>query len=112
MNLRLRAAGVSALALAAACLGASAVRGVTAAKTDTVPDYYITDPGEMEGAAYILRDSDGYIGVYLPGKASSPEELTAIPVSELRASDQKLLKEGIPVSSRDELLQLLEDFGS
>lgn len=112
MNLRLRAAAVSALALMAACLGAYAVRSVTADSGKEPPDYYIEEEAGPENAAYILRDCDGYIGVYTPGKLRTPQDVTDIEVSRLRESDQKLLKEGIPVSSRDELLTLLEDFGS
>jgi hypothetical protein len=112
MNLRLRAAAVSVLALAAACLGAYAIRSITADGGKDPPDYYIEADAGPEDAAYILRDCDGYIGVYTPGKLRTPQDVTDIEVSRLRESDRKLLEEGIPVSSRDELLTLLEDFGS
>ena len=53
-----------------------------------------------EDAAYILRDLGGYVAVYEGRKAC------------LRASDRRLLKEGIPAADSRELLGLLEDLGS
>lgn len=66
---------------------------------------------ELEGAAYILRESDGYVAVF----SAQPEkilEITNIPVSNLRAGDQALLETGIAAADKQALLELLEDFGS
>ena len=58
---------------------------------------------------YCLRNCNGWIGIY------QGEELircTEIPVDSLRNSDRLLLDEGIHTDSWDDLLMLLEDFGS
>ena len=65
-----------------------------------------------EDAAYILRDLGGYVAVYEGRKARDPAEVTAIETACLRASDRRLLKEGIPAADSRELLGLLEDLGS
>ena len=110
-KMKIRTAAVSALALAAACLGACAVGGITAREAET-PDYYISSAAQARGAEYILRDCGGYIGVYSADGGTEPENVTDIEVAGLRRSDRELLRSGIPVSDRSELLALLEDFGS
>ena len=52
MNLKIRAAAVSALALTACLTAACAVKNVTQSQSDK-PDYYIRD--QAQGAEYILR---------------------------------------------------------
>ena len=58
---------------------------------------------------YCLRNCNGWIGIY------QGEELlrcTEIPVNSLRNNDQLMLEKGIHTDSWDDLLMLLEDFGS
>lgn len=111
MSIRLRAALLVCLTAAAAYLGVRAVAGVAPAK-DEVPDYYVQGTASPADTAFVLRDCGGYIGIYSSMSASSPESVTNISTAGLRAADRKLLEKGIPVSGRDELLTLLEDFGS
>lgn len=62
-------------------------------------------------AAYILKESDGYVAVF-SSNSETPPELTNIPVSGLRQADQALLKQGITAADRQAVLALLEDLGS
>ena len=109
MNLKIRAAAVSALALTACLTAACAVKNVTQSQSDK-PDYYIRD--QAQGAEYILRDCGGYIGVYLPGKPYAPQDVTDIEVAGLRENDRKLIEGAMPVSDLSELFELLQDFSS
>lgn len=72
----------------------------------TVPSTTQTAPVDNR---YCLRSCNGWIGIY------QGEELlrcTEIPVSSLRNSDRLLIEKGIRADSWDDLLMLLEDFGS
>ncbi len=62
---------------------------------------------------YLLTARDGYIGVY-DLRCDPPQLVTAtdIPVNNLPSRDQAALEIGIQAQSREELLSLLEDFGS
>ena len=63
-------------------------------------------------AEYFLKNCDGFVAVYRSTKGRAPESVTAIEIAGLRAADRAMLERGIPVSDRQELLELLEDFGS
>jgi len=62
--------------------------------------------------AYIMRDKDGYVGVFLEGDANNPIYMTDIVVLSLPEADREMLKEGIRVSGEEALREMLEDFGS
>lgn len=110
IKMRVKAAGLAAMAIIAAYLGVWAISDVGAGVEK--PDYYMEAVYVPEGTQYVLREYEGHVGVFAPGSAGKPQDLTEIETSSLRASDRKLLQGGIPVSSRDELLSLLEDLGS
>ena len=62
---------------------------------------------------YCLLDNEGFICVFEESETSLlPSFSTGIPVKTLPLSDQQLLKKGITVQGKDELLRILEDFGS
>ena len=61
---------------------------------------------------FVLSESGGNLAVFLPEDMNTPVSVTAIELSGLRDSDRALVRCGIPASSREELLQLLEDFSS
>jgi len=69
------------------------------------------EPIAQEAAEFYLRDCEGYIAVYR-GVSATPAEVTEIETATLNDTDAKLILEGIPVMSRNELLLLLEDLGS
>ena len=60
---------------------------------------------------FTLGESDGLIAVYREGEAS-PLVITNIPLSSLREADRAMVTGGVLSGSEDELLKLLEDFGS
>jgi hypothetical protein len=61
---------------------------------------------------FILKEYEGYIGIFSPGFEKIPITVTDIEVSTLREADKQLLRAGIFAASREEMMQLLEDFGS
>ncbi|HHU22064.1 MAG TPA: hypothetical protein GXZ52_01390 [Clostridiales bacterium] len=76
----------------------------------TVSESHEEDTGAKEG--FILKEYEGYIGIFSPGFEKIPITVTDIEVSTLREADKELLAAGIYTSSREEMMQLLEDFGS
>lgn len=58
---------------------------------------------------YVIADENGKIGVYYMGELIY---LTDISTTGLRAVDRDLLGRGIETSSYEDVLRLLEDFGS
>lgn len=65
-----------------------------------------------EGEYYVLREHDGYVGVFSPEGGKTPVHLTDIQVKTLPETDRRQLNEGISVSGDAALAQLLEDLGS
>ena len=65
-----------------------------------------------EETVYVLRDCDGYVGIFTGAAAKKPATVTDIRTGLLPQADQALLGEGISVYGWSELQQLLEDFGS
>ncbi|SHI06237.1 BofC C-terminal domain-containing protein [Sporobacter termitidis DSM 10068] len=61
---------------------------------------------------YILRAYNGHIAVFYGAITDSPAIETTIEVAGLRAVDREKLVAGITVQSYDDVLRLLEDFGS
>ena len=73
----------------------------------------------LEAPAYALSDNyfllerDGIVCVFEDSETDQQLSLsTGIPVKSLPQSDQQLLKTGIAVHGREELLHILEDYGS
>lgn len=73
--------------------------------TDTVSESTPED-------GFVISDHDGYIAIFTAGDTETPITVTDIEVSTLRECDRMLLERGVEISSREELLMLLEDFGS
>ena len=69
---------------------------------------------EKSGQYYILGIQDGCIAVFYsePVNGSKLKEVTSTPVSALSAEEQIRLREGINVDGKEELMRLLEDYGS
>ena len=65
-----------------------------------------------EDSAYILREHEGYVGVFYPGEEKDPTMLTDIRVRDLPAGDRRRLTEGISAVSHEEMLALLEGLSS
>ena len=60
----------------------------------------------------VLGSYDGRVSVFDSGNLKAPLEVTDIDISALREADRSQLESGLAVSSREELMSLLEDLGS
>ena len=113
MGLRARVALLMLLAAAAAFTGAEAWRSLhTAENADLPHEIYDRLAERTEGAVCYLRESGGYVAVYSRERDREPLEVTDIELSCLRRADRAMVRAGIPVLSRQELLLLLEELGS
>jgi hypothetical protein len=65
-----------------------------------------------EDMPYMVREYDGYVGVFYPASSDTPTNLTDIPVSRLPLSDRIALAAGIGAQDYGQVIRLLEDFGS
>lgn len=98
---------VTALSLCSVfCAGAA----VSSVRGDVTPAQVVSYDGAQ--AEYIVRDYEGYVGVFDADRDRTPLQVTAIEVSALRQTDRDLLQGGISVGDREQLLLLLEDLGS
>lgn len=67
---------------------------------------------EQDKGQYILKEYKGYVAVYMESDQKNPITVTDIQVSTLRDLDQKLMKTGLKIASRERLMMTLEDLGS
>lgn len=113
MNVRLRAGALGLLAAAAVYASLGAAKSLRPAARDALPaEIYARYAGREESAQYFIKGCDGFVAVYKGTKGRAPEAVTTIELSSLRAADRAMIARGIPVSDRQELLELLEDLGS
>ncbi len=63
---------------------------------------------------YIVSDLDGYVAVFYetPINGTRLKEMTNTPIIALSQVEQNRLKEGIYISGKEELIKILEDYGS
>ena len=64
------------------------------------------------GSLYVLREAGGNVAVYGARDLNRPLAITEIELESLREGDRAMIAGGLPVYSREELAQLLEDLGS
>ena len=76
-----------------------------------VPLAAVTEEVPEPGPAYLLREVDGRLCVFAAGE-EAPILITAISTDRLRQTDREALRRGLPAADWEELLGLLEDFGS
>ena len=112
MKLRLRAALLIFLAMAAAKSGLAAYRSIQPTGSVLPADIYEKYSMRQNEAVYCLKICDGYVAVYDAKRVRSPLSMTGIESADLRKADRAMLEKGIPVDSDTELLELLEDLGS
>ena len=108
--------GMYTLVLAIVCaVAALSIAQPKAVSAPQRPLGYIGDSSvgtqpEFEG--FLLRSEGGCIAIYSSESLPAPFILTDIEVATLRELDRDLLEQGILTSTREEMLSLLEDFGS
>ena len=113
MTLRIRIALLLMLIGAAAFTGAEALRSLRRPPAEAFPEeIYARFARGAESASYILREDGDYISVFPAGRFRGEGRCTGIELQSLRRADRAMIREGLPVSTRPELLQLLEDLGS
>lgn len=95
---------VSALMIVALVI-TSTVKGATAETTDVLTENHCRD-------SFWLKATDGHIAVYQNAADDTPMIETAIDVDMLRAVDKTQLQNGIEAETYEDVLKLLEDFGS
>lgn len=59
---------------------------------------------------FVLGEYEGRLAIF--GQSKEPISVTEIELDGLRAADREKVQEGIPVTTREELVSLLEDLGS
>ena len=113
MGLRLKIALLMCAAAAAVYTGTEAYRSLQPARESLIPEeIYASYTARADTAQYFLRNDEGYVAVYQKERDKKPVSVTDIELDCLRGADRAMIEEGLPVSDRWELLQLLEDLGS
>lgn len=104
------------LLMASLAFAASAVlvgSGVfTAAESAEAVSVSYVNENAVRADGFILKEYQGYIAIFAPGFDKTPATITGIEVKNLREADKELLKNGIHAETSEELMLLLEDFGS
>ena len=101
------------LAAAAIYLGGEAAATLEPpADPDFPADIYAAFAVRAEHAAYYLRPCGSRLAIYATRRSKEPAAMTDIDLNTLRRTDLAMVRRGIPVSGRSELLMLLEDLGS
>lgn len=63
-------------------------------------------------AMYALRPWEGFVAVFCPPEAETPTTMTDIRVQDLPLTDRLAIDRGIEAADYDQVIRLLEDFGS
>ena len=94
-------------------LAVALVMGSMALAQISATDDYLVDrlADIADHPGYVIKDLDGYIAVYFRGRGH-PVYITSIPVVNLPSVDRESMKKGITVETRQEMIEILEDFGS
>ncbi len=93
----------------AALLTLTLLAAVTAAAVCTAPAPEEEPPAAQVSDGYILTASEGTLGLYRDGELILR---TDIPLASLRQVDRVQVEAGIRLSTFEEALMLLEDFGA
>lgn len=113
MGLKLRICLLSCLLAAAVFSALAAYNSLKPPELYTVnEEVYTMLSSEAGKAEYYLREWEGYVAVFGGEQSRLPSAVTDIEAGELRGADRAMLRRGIPVGGRQELLELLEDLGS
>ena len=111
----IKCAALTVLAGAAAWSAVSALSGISALASrpeEKCAPFHYEPSCAIEEAEFVLREYNGCIGVFSPQSDAGPITVTDIETRSLREADREIVKNGIAVADREELLTLLEDFGS
>lgn len=113
MRLKVKAALLLCLVGAALFTAGDALQQLRRAPVSHLPEeIYERFSRRADDAAYFLRREGNYVAIYEGKRARTPARVTEIELKNLRRADRAMIEAGLPVGSRQELLQLLEDLGS
>ena len=113
VKFRLKIALLLMLMGTAAFTGAEALRSLRTAPNAGFPEEIYQQFARNAGTAvFFLRQEGDYVAVYPARRNNTALRVTGIELKALRKVDQAMIREGLPVKSMQELLQLLEDLGS
>ncbi len=93
-------------AISVCILSVSATKTEVSPKTPASPDNQINSQNEY----YIVKESDGKIGVFYSDSTAPLYLLDGPYVRDLPEYDRKLLQQGIIAQNNAELLKILEDY--
>ena len=111
----IKLAGTALLAGTAAVCAWAAVGGIAEQarpRESEQAEFSYVPSCSLAEAEYVLREYEGCVAVFSSVGDTSPMTLTDIEVGTLREADRQILKTGLAVADREELLTLLEDLGS
>lgn len=63
-------------------------------------------------AMYELRPWEGFVAVFCPPEAETPTTMTDIRVQDLPLADRLAISGGLGAADYDQVIRMLEDFGS
>ena len=101
------AASYLAFSCLVSCLGAALPAPPTESASPTVAEPH--DTQKADESLYILQERNGCIGVYTPDGTLVQE--VDIPLLSLPPADRRMLSQGIPLSSEEDLWAILQDYG-
>ena len=113
MGLKARIALLLLLMGGALFTGAEALRSLRPAPGEHFPEeIYARFARNADRALYTLRREGEFLAIYPGKRGRDAPVITGIELHGLRRADRAMIEQGLPVGSRQELLQLLEDLGS
>jgi hypothetical protein len=65
-----------------------------------------------DSETYVLKEYEGYVGIYIKGETRLPITVTDIEVRTLPEADQNAIMDGLDVEGKENLMMILEDLGS
>ena len=111
--MKLKIALLLCLIGAALFTGAEALRSLRRQPSAAFPEeVYASFARNADSAVYFLRREGDFVAVFPSAGGREPLRVTGIELQTLRRADRAMVEAGLPVRSRLELLQLLEDLGS
>ena len=80
----------------------------------TAADFRSAPAATAASGAYLVAEFGGSVAVFDRNDSglTAPLQVTDIELDGLRAADREMIRAGVPISTREELMTLLEDLGT
>jgi len=105
-------AGILMTTAAVALTSIGVTWGAGQSAPEPTPVEIAAEQGQGQEGKFIVRAHNGKIALFTDDFTITPAIETDIDVNGLRAYDRALLERGIEVDTYEDVLRLLEDFGS